>query len=189
MSISYFAYAVQGDSTADADMVRMVRDPDDMPAWYPYGQEFKGTDGQPLFSGAKTLTLHWAGLEFDTDPEGNPTLVGNVKGFYADWDRARDDHQQRFTVNLFNPITAAWEKHTCVILWPDWSGKEEGVALVEFTITLDAIDVDFDTAPAWGEPNPPAYSEDAATLGDPLVGTIGYGLIGQGMIGEGSDLP
>ncbi len=185
MAISYFAYAVSGDSTADGDMIRMLVDPDDLPAYNPYGQEFKAAGGQPMYAGASYFTLKWTAIPYELDWDGTIATSGSVKTFYADWVRARDSHKQRFTCNLFDPTTNTWSKKKCVILWPDWSGKENGKAFVNFEITLTAIGVDFDTASAWGEPNPVAASTE--TAGDDLVGAAGYGLAGRGLVGYGSD--
>jgi hypothetical protein len=188
MGISYFAYNVSGDSTADADMIRMAVDPVSMSNWKPYGEMFRGGDGQPFFAGAPTLTLNFNSMPYDKNPDGS-TISGAVAGskkFYEDWERARDDKGQRYTVNIIDPLTNTWSKHTCVIPWVDWSGRESGAAFSSFEITITAIGVAFDTAPAWGEVSPPAYAEDAATQGDDLVGAIGYGIIGQGLIGQGA---
>ncbi len=188
MAISYFAYAVEGDSILDGDMIRMQLEPDSVPMYAPYGQEFRAGDGQPLYAGPPSVTLHWQALPFDTDTQGVAATTGTIKSFYADWERARDYHKQRFTVNFFDPNTNDWVKKKCVILWPDWSGKEFGSAFMNFDITLVAVGINLADSgtPTWGESSPVAYSEDKATLGDELVGAIGYGLIGRGLIGRGS---
>jgi hypothetical protein len=188
MALEFFAYAVEGDSTADADMITFVTQPTTRPVYLPFGQMFRGGDGQPMFAGAPTLTLHWDALTFDADTDDSalPSNVAGVKKFYEDWRRARDDRGQRYTVNLLNLVTNTWQKLKCVIPWVNWSGKEYGAAIVNFEITLVAIGVDFDTAPAWGEVSAPAYSEDPITLGDELVGAYGYGVYGRGIYGVGS---
>jgi hypothetical protein len=188
MSLSHFAWAVAGDSSADADMLFFENEPN-VSEFYPFGTPVKATDGQTFYSGPASITFTWGGLRFDDNINGTTRTAGNggtIKKFYEDWHRAEPDGQ-RFVVNYINPLTNSYVKENCVIPWPDWSGKENGQAWQGFSITLTAIGVDFGTAPAWGETNPPAYSETPAVLGDELVGTIGYGIIGYGVIGVGSD--
>jgi hypothetical protein len=190
MSLSHFAYCVLGDSEADADMVYFEVEPQIVPGqWFPFGQPVKATDGQTFYSGPPSIAFIWGAMPFDTNINGTTRTAGNggtIKKFYEDWHRAETDGQ-RFVVWYYNPLTDGYVKDKVVIPWPDWSGKENGEVWQGWTLILQGIGVDFDTAPAWGEPNPVAYSEDSVTLGDELVGTPGWGVPGWGLPGHGSN--
>jgi hypothetical protein len=171
-------------------MKTLAFDPSDYPEWDQYGLPNRAADGSIIYSGSPYFTVLFPGLLIATNPDGSPASTGTILEFYATYLDSLNQTDGRLWVNRWNPATLTWQKVVARVLWADWSGKFNGVGIVNLAIHFCGVGI---TAPdyAGGEPNPPD-PETGSNGEDPVLpehaGEFGVGLFGVGPYGFGQDI-